>query len=125
MEQGIISQATKDRLNRLEQEKADLQNKIAIEKIKAQLLVKRDDIVKYLKTAIKKEPRQMIQLIIKNVVLYNDKIEIHFNYTEAKRPDDEKHRAFSFYSFKKSVMIDQHKFNKLPTQFEYIIFLLI
>ena len=54
MEQGIISQTTKDRLNGLEQEKADLQNKIAIEKIKAQLLVKRDDIVKYLKKAIKK-----------------------------------------------------------------------
>ena len=59
MEQGIMSQTTKDRLNSLEQEKADLQNKIAVEKLKAQLIVKRDDIVKYLKTAIKKEPRQM------------------------------------------------------------------
>ncbi len=125
MEQGIISQTTKDRLNGLEQEKADLQNKIAIEKIKAQLLVKRDDIVKYLKTAIKKEPRQMIQLIIKNVVLYNDKIEIHFNYTEAKRPDDEKHRAFSFYSFKKNVVIDQHRLGKPPIEIEYEVVLSI
>lgn len=125
MEQGIISQATKDRLNSLEQEKADLQNKIAIEKIKAQLLVKRDDIVKYLKTAIKKEPRQMIQLIIKNVVLYNDKIEIHFNYTEAKRPDDEKHRAFSFYSFKKNIIVDKHRLGKPPIEIEYAIVLSI
>ena len=31
----------------------------------------------------------MIQLLIKQVVLYNDKIEIHFNYTDGKRPDDE------------------------------------
>lgn len=67
----------------------------------------------------------MIQLIIKNVVLYNDKIEIHFNYTEAKRPDDEKHRAFSFYSFKKSVMIDQHKLGKPPIEIEYEIVLSI
>lgn len=125
MEQGIMSQTTKDRLNSLEQEKADLQNKIAVEKLKAQLIVKRDDIVKYLKTAIKKEPRQMIQLLIKNVVLYNDKIEIHFNYTEPKRPDDEKHQAFSFYLFKKNVIIDKHRLGKPPIKIEYEIVLLI
>ncbi len=125
MEQGIISQATKDRLNSLEQEKSDIQNKIAIEKQKEQLIVQRDDIVKYLKSAIKKEPRLMIQLIIKEVVLYNDKIEIHFNYTEAKRPDDEKHRAFSFYSFEKKVLVDQHRLNKPPIEKNYEIILSI
>ena len=125
MEQGIISQATKDRLNSLEQEKFDIQNKIAIEKQKEQLIVQRDDIVKYLKSAIKKEPRLMIQLIIKEVVLYNDKIEIHFNYTEAKRPDDEKHRAFSFYSFEKKVLVDQHRLNKPPIEKNYEIILSI
>lgn len=125
MEQGIMSQTTKDRLNSLEQEKADLQNKIAVEKLKAQLIVKRDDIVKYLKTAIKKEPRQMIQLLIKNVVLYNDKIEIHFNYTELKRPDDEEHQVFSFYLFKKNVIVDKHRLGKPPIEIKYEIVLLI
>lgn len=72
MEQGIISQTTKERLNALEAEKAELINKIAVEKLKSNLIIQKNDIVKYLQSAVKKRPLQMIQLLIKQVVLYND-----------------------------------------------------
>lgn len=125
MEQGIISQTTKERLNALEAEKAELINKIAVEKLKSNLIIQKHDIVKYLQSAVKKRPLQMIQLLIKQVVLYNDKIEIHFNYTDGKRPDDELHQAFSFYSFNQRITIDQHKIGKEPIVTEYEISLFI
>lgn len=125
MEQGIISQTTKERLNALEAEKAELINKIAVEKLKSNLIIQKHDIVKYLQSAVKKRPLQMIQLLIKQVVLYNDKIEIHFNYTDGKRPDDELHQAFSFYSFNQRITIDQHKIGKEPIVTDYEITLFI
>lgn len=123
--QGIISQTTKERLNALEAEKAELINKIAVEKLKSNLIIQKHDIVKYLQSAVKKRPLQMIQLLIKQVVLYNDKIEIHFNYTDGKRPDDELHQAFSFYSFNQRITIDQHKIGKEPIVTDYEITLFI
>lgn len=125
MEQGIISSTTKDRLNNLESEKADLINKIAVEKARASLLIQKEDIVKYLQNAVKKRPLQMIQLIIKQVVLYNDKIEIHLNYTDDKRPDEEDRQAFSFYSLTQRVEIDTHKIGRDPIVTDYKIDLLI
>lgn len=125
MEQGIISSTTKDRLNNLESEKADLINKIAVEKARASLLIQKEDIVKYLQNAVKKRPLQMIQLIIKQVVLYNDKIEIHLNYTDGKRPDEEDRQAFSFYSLTQRVEIDTHKIGRDPIVTDYKIDLLI
>lgn len=121
----IISQTTKERLNALEAEKAELINKIAVEKLKSNLIIQKNDIVKYLQSAVKKRPLQMIQLLIKQVVLYNDKIEIHFNYTDGKRPDDELHQAFSFYSFNQRITIDQHKIGKEPIVTDYEITLSI
>lgn len=125
MEQGIISQTTKDRLNKLETEKADIQNKIAIEKSRASLIIQKNDIVKYLQDAVKKRPLQMIQLIIKQVVLYNDKIEIHLNYTDKKGPDEENRQAFSFYSLTQRVEINTHRIGREPIVRDYQITLFI
>ncbi|MGM9646441.1 MAG: recombinase family protein [Eubacteriales bacterium] len=121
MEQGILSSSTKDRLNQLENEKAELSNKIAVEKMKNTLLIQRNDIVKYLQTAIKKRPLQMIQLLIKKVVLYNDRIDIHLNYTDGKRPDDELHQVFCFYSFEQHLTIGSHKYSKEPIDMDYTV----
>lgn len=41
----------------------------------------------------------MIKLLIKDVILYKDRIEIHFDYTAEKR------RAFLFYKFSKDVVM--------------------
>lgn len=36
---------------------------------------------------------------MKKIILFDDKIEIYFNYIEnRKRPDEEDHQAFSFFS---------------------------
>ena len=109
MEKGIVSSSTAKRLEELEKQKSDLEEKLALERTKESLEIQKTDIVDYLKNAIKKTPRLMIELIIKEVVLYKDKIEIHFNYTDLIRPDAEPRRAFSFYKFSQEVTIDIHR----------------
>ena len=40
----------------------------------------------------------IFKFLIKNVVLYDDKIEIYYNYvSNKKRPDEEDRQAFCFY----------------------------
>ncbi len=60
----------------------------------------------------------MITLLVKKVVLYNDKVEIYYNYTDSKRPDDE-HRVFSFYSTTVMTETDSHKYGEDTTVKEY------
>lgn len=74
MEQGIFTNSTKERLERLEEQKTELSNKIALEKSKMKLLISKEEIVEYFETAIKKEPRQLISALVKEVVFYNEKV---------------------------------------------------
>lgn len=114
MEKGIVSSSTAKRLEELENQKIALETKISLEKVKESTLIQKRDIVNYLNQAIKKTPRLMIELIIKDVVLYKDRIEIHFNYTDLIRPDAEPRQALLFYKFTKEVIIDYHRMNCQP-----------
>ena len=126
LEQGIFTNSTKERLERLEEQKAELSNKIALEKSKTKLLISKEEIVEYFETAIKKEPRQLISALIKEVVLYNDKIEIYYNDSDSKKPDgDDDRRTFIFYECEKSFEIERTKFGAEPLKLTYHIFLMI
>ena len=68
--------------------------------------MKREDIIRYIKGAIKKNPKQMIRELVKKVILYDDKIQIYYNYTdnkkERKEADSEKScQPFCFYNEEK------------------------
>lgn len=105
MEKGIVSASTAKRLEELEQQKTEFETKLALEKAKETIPIDKKAIVDYLQQAIRKTPRLMIELLIKDVILYKDRIEIHFNYTDLIRPDAEKRRAFLFYKFSKDVVM--------------------
>ena len=115
MEQGVITNSTKERLEHLEGKKVDLLAKIAAEKARTKLLINQDDITKYISTALRKEPRPMVDALIKKVVLYNNKIEIYYNYTNMKDPDGtDDRRDFVFHTCIKSFEIDTHKYDRSP-----------
>ena len=50
-----------------------------------------------IRKALKKEPRLMIKLLVKEVILYDDKVEIYYNCIDKKRPDDLDHQVFCIY----------------------------
>lgn len=112
MEQGIFTSSTKERLDQLESKKVELQEKMQIEKSKTKLTITKEDITKYLLSALKKNPRPMIDALIRKIVLYNDKIEIYYNYTNSKNPDGtDDHRDFIFYTITKIFEITQNILN--------------
>ena len=51
----------------------------------------------------------MIDMLIKQVILYNDKVEIYYNYTDKTKPDESDHQVLSFYTTTKSFVTDKHK----------------
>lgn len=125
MEKGIITSSTNDRLDKLEMKKTEISNKLASEKSKIKLLITKEDIELYLHEALRKDAKLMVDRLIKEVILYNDKIEIYYNYTDTKRPDGDSHRVFSFYTCTKSYEIDQHKIgcNSYTLIFEIILYI--
>ena len=98
IERGVITSSTKQRLSELEKRMDEIEVKILTERSRQQAQISRNDIFRYLKLAVKKEPQRMIRLLIKEIVLYDDKIEIYYNYTDRQKPDDNDRRAFSFYT---------------------------
>ncbi|MBP5308453.1 MAG: hypothetical protein J6Z34_04905 [Clostridia bacterium] len=71
--------------------------RLTAERAKEKIKISEEDIVRFIKNALLKEPKQAIWLLVNKIILYPEKIAIFYNYTEKPTPDDEDHRAFSFY----------------------------
>ena len=120
MEQGIFTDSTKERLKQLEEKKAELSVKIETERSKNKLLLRESDIIKYISTALKKDPRPMVDALVQKVILYNDKIQIFYNYTRQTPDGSETHREL-FFTLNKSFEITRHTFEKSHARLDFII----
>lgn len=97
MEQGIILESTKSRLEELEKQRNEIKAKITIIKNNKKLEYTKDDILAFIKNALSKSPKVMLDLLIKNIVVYNDKIEVVYNFVaDMYNPDGNNRRAFCF-----------------------------
>ena len=76
----------------------NINNKLVLEKNRTKTLLTEKEIVHYIKSALTKEPRIMLKLLIKEIVLYDDHVEIYYRHTDRLKPDEQNTRqAFSFY----------------------------
>ncbi len=99
LEQGIFTASTKARLEELELRLSDIEAKIAIEQTKQVNILTKDKIIKFITTTLKKSPQSIVSILVNKIILYDDKIEIYYNYTDVQNPDDNKDRRdFLFYS---------------------------
>lgn len=89
IENGIITETTKSRLEELEAEKHDLEKNITIALSKERTMLTKEEIINYFKYSLKQSTDNMINLLVKKVFVYNDKIEIAFNYTSHKAVEGE------------------------------------
>ena len=97
IEQGIITSTTKARLEDLELKLENINSKLQIEQSKNKFSLTKSDILKFLKKGLKKEPNLLVQYLINKIILYDDKVEIYYNYTDVERPDETSHQAFLFH----------------------------
>lgn len=107
IEAGIVSATTQRRLQELETQKTELERKILVEESKQVMVLEREQIEKYCLKALATDPERLINTIIKEIVLYNDKIEVYLNSPITTSPDDS--RGFSFYTEVVNMPIERHK----------------
>ncbi len=65
---------------------SEIKEKILIEQYNLQNQLKREQVVKFLQHTMLQNPHLMIHTMIKIIVLYDDKIEIYYNYTDPIKP---------------------------------------
>lgn len=88
IENGIFTTSTKARLEELENKKRELEENIAKAKASGHAHINQKEIANYFKYSLEQCPQTMINFLVKSVKVYNDKIEILFNYTRKEEFDD-------------------------------------
>lgn len=97
IEQGILTPTTKARMEQTEQQLSDINVQINAEQCKLQSQLKREQVIEYLKHTVWQKPQLMIYTLIQKIVLYDDKIEIYYNYADPMKADAspaDEHRLF-------------------------------
>ena len=94
IEQGVITNTTTKRLKKLEARMEELDRQILLEKSRNATRLSEADVREYYKEALRLEAQALINYLVKEIVLYDDKIEIYFNKPIRTSPDE--NRGFSF-----------------------------
>ena len=83
--------------------------------------MKREDVIKFLRDAIRKSPKQLIRTLVKKVVLYDDRIQIYYNYADRKTQKktegsdgDEADQTLCFYDGDKTFPLTNYKLRSNP-----------
>lgn len=98
IENGGTSNTIMKRLRELEIRQEELERQILIEKSKTTVQLTEKQIREFYTQALSLEPKLLINYLVKQITLYDDKIEIQFNAPIKVSPDDESRRGFLFYS---------------------------
>lgn len=96
IEQGIFSNTTNKRLHELESKQEELEKQMLIEKSKLSVKLSEETIRRFYTEALKSEPQLLIECLVKEIILFDDKIEIQFNSPIKISPDES--RGFTFYT---------------------------
>lgn len=81
IELGNVSFATANRLQELEKSENEISQKILSAQSKEKSALQRTEIISFFKNSLRNIPQRMIELLVKQIVLYDDKILIKCNYT--------------------------------------------
>jgi oligoendopeptidase F len=88
VEHGIINNTTNKRMKELENHIEEIEKQITIEQSKVVVKIQRDEIKKYFEQALKLEPQMLIGYLIKEIVLFDDKMQIQCNTPLKTSPDN-------------------------------------
>lgn len=112
IEKGIVTNTTKVRLEELEIKQEEIAQKILMEKTKVKIILTKEDITSHIKRALKNQAARIIDLLVKQIILFDDKIEIICNYTGKINTEDSR---MNISVFKEQVQIpvpsDKSNFN--------------
>jgi len=93
IECGVFNNTTNKRMKEIEERLKEIEHQILIEKNKEDIKLTESDIKKYYQLALIKESKVLVDYLIKEIKLFDDKIEITLN-NPLRSPDKQ---GFSFY----------------------------
>ena len=105
MERGIVAKATSKRLNDLEERQEELERLILIEQSKQTVKVSEKVIREFYEQALMFESQMIINYLVKEIIVFDDRIDIIYNIPINTNPDDVSRRGFIFYM--KNVKLDK------------------
>lgn len=79
VEQGVVNNTTNKRMTELEKKLEDIERQIIVEKSKTNFKLTKADILNYFNDALKLEPQLLINYLVNQIILYDDKMKIYFN----------------------------------------------
>ena len=97
VEQGIINNTTNKRMKEFENQLEDIDRQILIEKSKNAFKVSKQALKEFFIEALKLEPKLLIDYAIKEIRVYEDKLEIIFNSPIKRSPDT--NQGFFLFTF--------------------------
>ncbi len=104
IEQGVINRTTNKRMKELESQIEDLERQMIIERSKLNIMLSEKEIKDFYTQALEQEPLLLINYLIKEIKVYNDKIEITFNSPIIKNPNSKGSLFLSINSKLKQLM---------------------
>lgn len=90
----------------LQLQEQQLERQILLEHSKQSIRLTENDIREFYKQALTLEPKMLINLFVKEITLFDDKIAIQFNSPSKASPDTI--RGFSFYSETVEMIVSQY-----------------
>ncbi len=116
IENGGTSNTAMKRLRELETLSEELERNIRIEKAKSAFKLSKQEITEYYKIALEQEPQMLINYLVKEIILFDDKMTIIYNTPKTMNLDNS--QGFSFYS--KNVQFPIYIQNKiLPRMIDF------
>ena len=89
IEKGIMNNTTNNRMKELETKQEEIDKQILLEKSKTILKVSKNDMLNYYKQASELMPDILVNYLIKEIIVYDDKLEIKYNTPFKINPDNQ------------------------------------
>ena len=122
VEQGIVNNTTNKRMKELENQLENIDRQILIEKSKNDFKVSKQALKEFFIEALKLEPKLLIDYVIKEIRVYEDKLEIIFNSPIKRSPDtNQGFFLFSFNSKLPQYIQNKEKPNMLKMEIKYYV----
>ena len=88
IEKGVVTRTTTARLHELEKRQDELERQIRLEKSKIDSKITEKKVRAFYEEALRQEPRMLISSLVKEIVLFDDRMEIHYNTPLRKKAED-------------------------------------
>ena len=122
VEQGVINNTTNKRMKELENQLEDIDKQIILEKSKTAFKLSKQDIKEFYLEALKLEAKLLIDYVIQEIRVYEDKLEIILNSPIKRSPDtNQGFFLFTFNSKLPQYIQNKEKPNMLDITISYFV----